>query len=48
VHDPTIRAALDLHDAWSRPVILRSDAEAGAFLRENYRERHPAAAPSVA
>ncbi|MPZ58660.1 MAG: hypothetical protein GEU91_19655 [Rhizobiales bacterium] len=30
---PRMVSALDHHDAWSRTTILRSNAEAGAFLR---------------
>jgi len=34
-YDPKISAALDRHDAWGRTTLLRSDAEAAAFLREH-------------
>jgi hypothetical protein len=46
--DPRIRAALDRHEAWPRTVILRSDAESAAFLRQNFAEHPPVHAPSLA
>jgi adenylate kinase family enzyme len=45
-YDPKISAALDRHDAWARTTILRSDAEAAAFLRA--QDRSSAGVASVA
>ena len=33
-YQPRVVEALDRHDAWARTVVLRSDAEADAFLRK--------------
>jgi adenylate kinase family enzyme len=38
VYDPKIRAALDRHDAWTRTIVLRSDAESAEFLHRTIRE----------
>jgi hypothetical protein len=45
-YDPKISAGLDRYDAWGRTTILRSDAEAAAFLRA--QDRSTAGVASVA
>jgi adenylate kinase family enzyme len=46
--DPKIKVGLDRNDAWRRTVILRSDAEAAAYLRQHSRQQDcPAAALTV-